>query len=101
MTRPNKVQNPPNNNLKRHNLVEMTNWSTLNGMAVSPSINSLRLIASIRRTSFGCCSSVVDEGDRDSLSGGPEVLTYEDAPRRSRKADEVLIRVIGFQLLIP
>jgi NADPH:quinone reductase-like Zn-dependent oxidoreductase len=81
--------------VKCFNLVEMTNWSTLNGMEFSPSIHSLRLLASIAVLPLAAAAQPSMKAIVIHSSGGPEVLKYEDAPRPQPKDDEVLIRVMA------
>jgi NADPH:quinone reductase-like Zn-dependent oxidoreductase len=85
----------PVNAVKCFNLVEMTNWSTLNGMEFSPRIHSLRLIASIAVLPWAAAAQPSMKAIVIHSSGGPEVLKYEDAPRPQPKDDEVLIRVMA------
>jgi len=81
--------------VKRFNLVEMTNSSTLNGMPFSLIINSLRLIAWIAVLPLAAAAQPSMKAIVIHSSGGPEVLKYEDAPRPQPKDDEVLIRVMA------
>src|SRR5438105_1193549 len=81
--------------VKRFDVVEMTNWSTLSGMSFSLSINSLRLIAWIAILPLAAAAQPSMKAIVIHSSGGPEVLKYEDASRPQPEDDEVLIRVMA------
>src|SRR5207244_10294040 len=81
--------------VKRFDVVEMTNWSTLSGMSFSLSINSLRLIAWIAILPLAAAAQPSMKAIVIHSSGGPEVLKYEDTSRPQPEDDEVLIRVIA------
>src|SRR5438270_10742935 len=81
--------------VKRFNLVEMTNSSTLKRMPSSLSINLLRFVALIAILPLAAAAQSSMKAIVVHSSGGPDVLKYEDAPRPQPKDDEVLIRVMA------